>query len=104
MSDEFDYFRDRNAGRLFDLILQLSTDLHVADQRLHGLEALLVRRGVLAPGELDSLVPDEAERRVLDGRRDAMVGRLMRIITESGPAEHPLRDQWEAVLASGNGR
>lgn len=48
MSDEFDYFRDRHLGKLLDLALQLSTDLHVANQRLHGLEALLVRHGVVA--------------------------------------------------------
>ncbi|WP_326641705.1 hypothetical protein OG884_02535 [Streptosporangium sp. NBC_01755] len=100
MSDEFDYFRDRHLGKLLDLALQLSTDLHVANQRLHGLEALLVRHGVVAEGELDSLVPDEAERRILERQRDAMMNRLIRIIAESGPAEHPLRDQWEAALAA----
>lgn len=99
MSDEFDYFHDRNTGKLFDLVLQISTELHVANQRLHALEALLVRHGALQTGELDALVPDETEQAVLDNQREAMIARLMRIIAESGPAEHPLRDQWEATLA-----
>ncbi|GAA0994052.1 hypothetical protein GCM10009555_085840 [Acrocarpospora macrocephala] len=100
MADEFDYFHDRAVGKLFDLILQLGTDLHVTNNRLHALEALLVRKGVLAAGELDALVPTPEERQILDAQRDALIGRLMRIITESGPAEHPLRDQWEAALAA----
>ncbi|MFS8204240.1 hypothetical protein ACLVWQ_36910 [Streptomyces sp. CWNU-52B] len=98
MTEEFDYFRDRNVGKLFDLLLQLSTELHVTTQRLHATEALLVRHGVLARGELDALQPTEDEQRVLDGRREAAIARLIRIITESGPAERPLRDQWESTL------
>ncbi|MEU3095173.1 hypothetical protein ABZ690_10185 [Streptomyces sp. NPDC006967] len=98
MSEEFNYFRDRNIGKLFDLVLQVSTELHVTTQRLRGMEALLVRHGVLTGGELDALEPTEDEQRVLDDQRDAALVRLMRIITESGPAEHPLRDQWESTL------
>lgn len=45
MTEEFDYFRDRNIGKLFDLLLQVGTELHVTDQRLHAMEALLVRHG-----------------------------------------------------------
>jgi hypothetical protein len=100
-TEELDYFHDRAVGRLLDLALQLGSDLHVANQRLHALEALLVRRGVLERGELDAMRPDEDERQILDAQRDAMTARLIRIITESGPAEHPLRDQWESAL---NGR
>lgn len=98
MTEEFDYFHDRDTGKLFDLVLQLGTELHVTDQRLHAMEALLVRHGVLGAGALDTLRPTEDEQRLLDTRREAAVARLMRIITESGPAEHPLRDQWEAAL------
>ncbi len=98
MTSEFDYFKDRVDGKLFDLILQLGTDLHVATQRVHALEALLVRKGVLEKGELDALRPTAEEREVLEARRDALIGRMLRIITEDGPAEHPLRDQWEAAL------
>ncbi|MGW4734762.1 hypothetical protein ACWEQC_37340 [Streptomyces shenzhenensis] len=98
MTEEFDYFHDRNTGKLFDLLLQVSTELHVTNQRLHAMEALLVRHGVLAGGELDALEPTEDEQRALDNQREALIARLMRIITESGPAEHPLRDQWQATL------
>lgn len=99
MSEEFDYFRDRSTSRLVDLVLQLGTDLHVTSHRLRAMEALLVRKGVLDAGELDGFVPNEEEGRLLDAQRDALLGRLVRILTEDGPAEHPLRDQWEAALA-----
>ncbi|RKN12468.1 hypothetical protein [Streptomyces radicis] len=99
MTAEHDYFQDPRIGKLLDLILQLSTDLHVTAQRVHALEAVLVRHGALKGGELDAFAPDAAEQRVLDGQRDAMLGRLIAILAEAGPAEHPLRDQWEALLA-----
>ncbi|MET7640741.1 hypothetical protein [Streptomyces sp. NPDC005438] len=96
MSDEFDYFDDPRIGRLLDLVLQLSTEVHVVNQRLRATEALLVRQGVLADGELDDFTPDPKERRVLDNQREALTGRLAAILSESGPAEHPLREQWTA--------
>jgi hypothetical protein len=36
---------------------------------------------------------------VLDKTRDDFMDRLMRIITEVGPSEHPLREQWDAAIA-----
>jgi hypothetical protein len=36
---------------------------------------------------------------VLDKTRDEFMDRLMRIITEVGPSEHPLREQWDAAIA-----
>lgn len=99
MTDEFDYFGDPRIGKLFDLVLQLTTELHVTDQRLRAVEALLVREGVLDADAVDGFVPTGDEQRVFDRRRDELMARFMRIVTESGPAEHPLRDQWESALA-----
>lgn len=100
MTEEFDYFAEPLVGRLFDLVLQMATELHVTRQRLRALEALLVRNGSLAGGAVDGFVPLPDEQQVLDHQRDEFMGRLLRILTESGPAEHPLRDQWEAALKS----
>jgi hypothetical protein len=36
---------------------------------------------------------------VLDRNRDELMSRLMRIITEAGPSEHPLRKQWDEAIA-----
>jgi hypothetical protein len=98
MSDEFDYFGDPRIGKLFDLVLQMATELHVTGQRLRAIEALLVRDGVLSNDAVDAFVPAGEEQQVLDRQRDQLMARFLRILTESGPAEHPLRDRWEAEL------
>lgn len=98
MTSEFDYFGDPRFGKLLDLVLQLSTEVHVTRQRERVLEALLVRHGVIGAGDVDGFAPGEDEQVVLDRERDQLLARLMRILTEQGPAEHPLRDQWEAAL------
>jgi hypothetical protein len=92
MTSEHDYFGDARFGKLFDLVLQLATDLHVTRQRLRATEALLVRAGVVTDGAVDGFVPSPGEKEVLDRDRDELLRRLIRILTESGPAEHPLRD------------
>lgn len=100
MADEFRYLSSAETSKLFDLVLQLATDLHVATHRVRALEQLLVRQGILSQGELDTFTPSEAEAHVLDDARTAYLARLVRIITENGPAEHPLREQWESALAT----
>lgn len=99
MSDEFDFFGDPRISKLFDLILELGMDLHVATTRVRALEMLLVRSGSVKPGELDKFEATAAEQKVLDHNRDEFMARLMRIITEVGPAEHPLRQQWDEAIA-----
>lgn len=99
MSSEFDYFGDPRFGKLFDLVLQLGSELHVTRQRLLAVEALLVRRGLLTADEVDGFQAGPDERQVFDRERDELLARLMRILTERGPAEHPLRDQWEAAVS-----
>jgi hypothetical protein len=96
---EYDYFGTPHVSKLVDLILQLGTDLHVTGQRVRALEMLLVRNGTLTPGAVDTFEPDTREQVDLDTARDRLMERILRIITEDGPAEHPLRDQWEATLA-----
>jgi hypothetical protein len=102
-SPEFDYLDDPRISKLLDLTLQLATEVHVARHRERALEAVLVRHGVLAAGELDAFLPSADEAVVLDGERDRYTRRLVRIITEAGPAEHPLRSQWEDALAEKTG-
>jgi hypothetical protein len=96
---EYDYFGSPHVSKLVDLILQLSTELHVTSQRVRALEMLLVRNGTLAAGAVDAFEPETREQEVLDSARDLLMERILRIITEAGPAEHPLREQWEATLS-----
>ena len=102
MSTEFDFFENPQISKLFDLVLELGMDLHVTTTRLRALEMLLVRNGDLKPDQLDGFIPTEAEKLSLDVKRDEFIARLMRIITESGPSEHPLREQWDAAIAQRN--
>lgn len=99
MSEEFQYLENTQTSKLFDLILQLATELHVERHRLRALEGLLVRKQLVGPGELDGFVPTDEEARILDEARGDYMARLIRIITENGPAEHPLREQWDELLA-----
>lgn len=100
MTDEFQYFASPQTGKLLDLILQLATDLHVTNNRVRVLEAALVRAGTLTEGQVDAFEPTAPEAEVLNSSRDAIMNRLIRIITERGPAEYPLREQWEDQLAA----
>lgn len=70
MSTEFDYFGDPKVGKLLDLVLQLSTELHVTRQRVRVVEALLTRSGALTAGAVDGFVSTEEEQKVLDRERD----------------------------------
>ena len=99
MTDEFQYLENAQTAKLFDLVLQLAPELHVERHRVRSLEALLVRNGTLAEGDLDRFSPSDQEARVLDDTRTSYMARLVRIITENGPAEHPLREQWDEMLA-----
>jgi hypothetical protein len=99
MSSEFEYFNNPQISKLFDLTLELAMDLHVTSTRLRALEALLIRSGVVKEGELDQFEASADEKLVLDQNRDEFMARLMRIITEVGPSEHPLREQWDAAIA-----
>ena len=100
---EFEYFDNPHISKLVDLLLQLATELHVTTNRVQALEMLLVRSGTLTEGQLDDFDADDGERRVMDQRLEQMMRRLLRIITEAGPAEHPLREQWTATLDRRNG-
>jgi hypothetical protein len=99
MSTEFDFFENPHISKLFDLILELGMELHVTTTRLRALEMMLVRNGDLKIDQLDGFIPTEAEKQNLDAKRDEYMARLMLIITESGPSEHPLREQWDAAIA-----
>lgn len=93
MTREVHYFADPHLDRAVGLIMQLAAEQHVTTQRLHALEQLLVDRGVVEAGALDVFQPDDSQRAHLESVRDAAVERLLRVLTEDGPAEHPLRDE-----------
>ena len=99
MSEEYNYFESRQISTLVDLVLQMATDLHVVNARVRALEALLARQDTLPEGAVDTYRPSEDEAQRMDEVLTRFLGRLTRIIVEDGPAEHPLRSQWEDALS-----
>jgi hypothetical protein len=93
MTREVHYFSDAQLDRAVGLIMQLAAELHVTTQRLHALEQVLVDGGALTSGAVDAFQPDEVQRRHLEKVRDGAMERILRVLTEDGPAEHPLRDE-----------
>jgi hypothetical protein len=88
---ERNYFSHPELDRVVALVMQLACDLHVAQTRCRALEQLLVRHGVIAAGAVDAFEPDEPQAGAWQDARDALLARLLRIITEDGPSAHPLR-------------
>lgn len=85
------YFPDRTTEQLLDLVLQLASDLSATRARLRTLEMAL-------GASVDAHQHSAAERAELDRDRDALLGRLLRIMTEDPGPEAPLRAQWQQAL------
>lgn len=94
------YFADFQVERLLDLVLQMTAELTASSQRQHALEILLARHGVIEPGAVDGFIPDASEQRELDGVRDAVLSRWLRVLTESGTHASPLRPEWFEALGA----
>lgn len=93
MQTDRTYFSQPELDRVVGLVMQLAAEVHTAQARCRALESLLVREGVLEAGAVDAFTPTTDERAGLDAARDDLVQRLLRILTEDGPSEHPLRDE-----------
>jgi hypothetical protein len=85
------FFDDPQLDTAVGLIFDLASQLHIERQRRTALETALVRKELVSRKELDALSDDRA---FLDQSRqslDESLARLMQIMTESGPPQHPLR-------------
>lgn len=98
MTEEFNYLGDPISSKLFDMVLQLATDLHVVSHRQRIMELALQAKGLLSDEDLEAFEPTDAQTVELDAAREARLGRILRIITEDGPAAFPLREQWESLV------
>lgn len=94
-----EFFDEPHLDRMYALVLQLLSELDRTQSRLAAMELLLVECGVLDPGEVDGFGPNTDQRAVLDGRREALLDRVFRVICETGPARAPLRAEWTEALA-----
>lgn len=87
------FFADPQLDRAVGLIFELASQLHVERQRRSALEEVLVRRGVLDTDDIEALAEDADFRRVSGQQLDDALARLLLVVTEEGPTEHPLREE-----------
>jgi hypothetical protein len=92
------YFESVQIERLHDLVLMLTAELNVANQRIRTMEMLLNQRGHLDEGEVDAFRPDAAQQATLDSVRDDLLNRWVQVVTESPEFADPLRHQWVSAL------
>jgi hypothetical protein len=98
VTTEFDFFGNQHLAKMFDLLIQMAAELHISNQRVRVLQLQLERQGVIKESDIEYFEPDAKELEKLTAAREGMMSRLMAIMTEAGPAEFPLREQWEDRL------
>lgn len=95
---EFRYFSGPEMDRVVSLVWQLAQELHVTRRRVLVLEDALTASGALRAGALDRHEPDAAVREALDADGDALLERLVRVLTEEDDHRTPMREQFLAQL------
>lgn len=87
------FFDDPQLDTVVGLVFDLAAQLHIERQRRAALEALLLRSGTITPGELESLTADDEFLASTRAGLDRSLDRLMQIVVEDGPPQHPLRSE-----------
>jgi hypothetical protein len=98
---EAEYLKELSLPEFVELAMGLADELNATTARVHLLEIALERAGVLVPGTVESLRPTEEEAVRLGKVRDLFLYQLVRIMTQQGPDEYPLRAEWLARLGRG---
>jgi len=83
------FFPDPNVDRVLGVVMELAAEVYVLRDRLHMLEALLARSGVLTPADLDSYEPSEPEREQRLAERDALIARILAPMTAEADSPAP---------------
>lgn len=84
-------FDDPRLDRLCALVFELASALHVERQQRMALQEALSRQGVVTQAALDGLVGDAAFRAKVHAELDGSMARLLRVLTERGTPQGPLR-------------
>jgi hypothetical protein len=87
------YFLDAEVERVLAITMVVVQELAVARERIDTLERLLVERGVIAPGAIESFTPDARQAAERGRWTQEYIARVLRIIQQEG----------EAIAASGSG-
>lgn len=76
------FFDDPAVDKLMAMLMGLVGEVSVLSDRVDTLQQLLIEKGVLQPGQLDSYHPDAAVREDRDSRREALLANVLRIIRQ----------------------
>lgn len=91
---EHAYLEGIATDQLAALVFELASQLHVERQRRIALEMTLQRAGLLQSDTLDSLAGDDEIVGESRSQLDGALCRLLRIMTENGERQSPLRNQY----------
>jgi hypothetical protein len=84
-------FDDPRLDRLCALVFELAGALHVERQQRMALQEALERQGVVTQAAVDALVDDPDFRAKVQAELDGSLARLLRVLTERGTPQGPLR-------------
>lgn len=90
---ELRFLAAADLDRLAALVFELSSQLHIERHRRMALEQALVAKGVLTHGDIDALAEDKDFLDTARAAADASLRKLLRILTESGDRQAPLRPE-----------
>jgi hypothetical protein len=76
------FFEDSASDRLVAIVTALSTDVAAGFDRFATLERLLIAKGVLSEGEIDSYTPSQEELARRKDKHEAFIGRVFYILKQ----------------------
>ncbi|MFS0851106.1 hypothetical protein AB3M93_16800 [Novosphingobium panipatense] len=80
------YFLDAEVERVLAITMSIAQELAVSRQRTDTLERLLLEKGVLSQGEIDSFVPDRAAAAERALWNQEYIARILRIVQQENEA------------------
>ena len=83
------FFPDSNVDRVLGVVMELAAELHVMRDRLRTVELLLERQGSLTRADLETYLPDEAERNARLDDRDRFIRRVLAPMTDDADSPAP---------------
>jgi hypothetical protein len=83
------FFRDPAVDRVLGVVMELAAEVYVLRDRIHTLEQVLERNGVLRLADVESFEPSAAEREKRLAERDALVARILAPMTAEADSPAP---------------
>jgi hypothetical protein len=90
---ELRFLAAADLDRLAALVFELSAQLHIERHQRMALEAALIAKGTLAPGDIARLAEDQGFLTEARAAADQSLRKLMRILAEDDDRKAPLRPE-----------